>query len=250
MCISLLSKEGRGQGSAGGAWQSFEYNEMAAVWIRTADLRHSLSTLFSTSCYSDDLQTTNGTGKENRTGNNSANENKNNNYAIMSKNNVDLGPVNSVTNRWIDSVPQSSISLPVTLSDKQALAARWGNFSLQEILQITRANLENNHSNHNKLNYISQYSDINGNNSNHTHLSENGTSVYSHSHPQCHSSSNDTSGSGNDMTVRDWDALVTSSFLEEKLALSFSIGTSQEVFECLTQWTQCCCEVRPCHISI
>ena len=216
---------------------------MAAVWIRTADLRHSLSTLFSTSFYSDDLDTTNETQKENRTGNNSVHQNVNVDDQL-SKINGDLGPINSVTNRWIDTVPQSSISLPISLSDKQALAARWGNFSLQEVLEVTRANLENNHSNNSKLNYISQYSDINGNSSNHTLLTENSGSVYSHSHPHSHSSSNNTGDAGRNMTVRDWGALVTSSYLEEKLALSFSIGTSQEISECLTQWTQCCCEVR------
>ena len=233
-------------------WQEFQFSEMSSVWIRTADLRHSLSTLFSTSFYSNSYEN-NDNYTENDNGDNKAfkldinnhRNNENKNKIIKDRNqeiNADLGPIDSISSRWITTtLSKSTLSMNPSLAERQAQATRWGNFSLQEVLKIAKANLDSN--------FPTSSSTSNSNLKSTSHSTYDNYNKLTSGTSYDNNDNNNNYSNDNNISIREWGILINSSFLEEKLALSFSVGSVQEVDECLTQWTRCCCEVRTCQPS-
>ena len=193
---------------------------MSAVWIRTADLRHALSTLFSTSFYTDEINSESGDPG-------SGFQNKNTNNEIQ-----------SVNDRWIENTQNStsfSTSFSTSLEGKQCLAAKWGGFGLKEVLAIARSNLDHN------TNASHTLTANNSNNSDSIGAGGSGSGSYNDIGS---GSSTYRTNSNSNISMREWSAMVTSSFLEEKISLSFSVGTIREASEWLTQWVHISCEVR------
>jgi hypothetical protein len=218
--ISLYSKDSDGSAASGGAWQGFEFDETAFVWVRTADLRHALSTLFTTSFYSSDLESMQKDKGE-----------KEGEGGLERMNSVVL----NTDNRWVQKTKRgtsTSFSTPfsTSLDSRQAAAARWGGFSLSEVLKVARATLDNNNSNNINSSSSSSSSSMGGINNNNNSSSNN--------------SSNINSIINTNSDIATWSALVTSSLLEEKIALSFSSGTPRDVTEWVGLWSTSCCQVR------
>ena len=160
------------------------------MWIRTADVRHSLSSLFTPSFY------------ENDTNNNKMSSNKN-------ENNV---RIENMDNRWIEKLKNgaTSSSFSTSLDGQQAVAARWSGVTLSEVLDIARSGLNQDN---NGQNYMQNQS-----NQTKTPLSR-------------------------ESQMSDWSAMVTSSYIEEKILLSFAVGTMQETGEWVAQWCRSNCLV-------
>ena len=212
--ISLLNEEveqGSAARSEGGAWQGFQFDEMSLTWIRISDLRHALSTLFTTSIYSTDKEIEDNTAKDDFNGPTGI-------AGCTGSAGLAVGNlVNDINPRWEGSVrngaaTSSSTSFSTSLESSQAAAARWGNFNLSEILKITRAALDGNNDNNNN----------NNNNNNY----------------------NNTKQHTQDISMMDWSALVTSSYLEERVSLCFSLNEVRGVSEWVGRWIHDCCMVR------
>jgi hypothetical protein len=141
-------------------------------------------------------------------------------------------------NRWVQKTKRgvsTTFSTPfsTSLDSRQAAAARWGGFSLSEVLKIARATLDNNNSNLNSSSSSSSSSGSMGgihNNNNNDSSSNNSTNI------------NSIINTNSD--IASWSALVTSSLLEEKIALSFSSGTPRDVTEWVGLWSTTCCQVK------
>jgi hypothetical protein len=198
--ISLLCQDAQGRGSVGGAWQSFCYDEQCQVWIRSADVRHALSTLFTPSFYDNEM----------------SQDNNSNNYEIENRNensendqNGRNGRIENTDNRWIEKLRNGAVStsFSTSLEGQQSVAARWSGISLSEVLDIARLGLNQDN---NSQNYTSNQSK--------TPLNQ-GTQML------------------------DWSAMVTASYLEEKIVLSYAVGTVEEASEWVAQWCRSNCLV-------
>lgn len=168
------------------------------MWIRTADVRHALSSLFTPSFY----------------------ENDTNNEKMSNNGNENNVRIENTDNRWIEKLKNgaTSTSFSTSLDSQQAVAARWSGVTLSEVLDIARLGLNQDN---NGQNYMQNQS----NQSNQTrppHLRES--------------------------QMSDWSAMVTSSYVEEKILLSFALGTMQETGEWVAQWCRSNCLV--CHNNI
>ena len=174
----------------GGAWQSFSYDESCHVWIRTADVRHALSSLFTPSFYDNDT-----------------------NNVIMSNNeNENNVRIENTDNRWVERLKNgaTSASFSTSLDGQQAVAARWSGVTLSEVLDIARLGL--NQDTNGQI-----YMQNQSNQTNTPHIRES--------------------------QMSDWSAMVTSSYVEEKILLSFALGTTQETGEWVAQWCRSNCLV-------
>ena len=143
----------------------------------------------------------------------SSNETEKSNGNGQNENNVRLENTN---NRWVEKLKNGAES--TSLDGQQAVAARWSGVTLSEVLDIARLGLNQDN---NGQNYMQNQS----NQSNQTrppHLRES--------------------------QMSDWSAMVTSSYVEEKILLSFALGTMQETGEWVAQWCRSNCLV--CHNNI
>ena len=204
--ISLLCQDAPGRGSVGGAWQSFCYDEQCQVWIRNADVRHALSTLFTPSFYDN---------KINEGDNTNSNEIANRNENGENSRNGGNGRIDNTDNRWIEKLRNgvASTSFSTSLEGQQSVAARWSGISLSEVLDIARLGLNQD----NSQNYTSIQSK--------TPL-HNGTQML------------------------DWSAMVTASYLEEKIVLSYAVGTVEEASEWVAQWCRSNCLVSDKEVTL
>ena len=91
------------------------------MWIRTADVRHALSSLFTPSFY----------------------ENDTNNEKMSNNGNENNVRIENTDNRWIEKLKNgaTSTSFSTSLDSQQAVAARWSGVTLSEVLDIARLGL-------------------------------------------------------------------------------------------------------------
>jgi hypothetical protein len=190
--ISLLCQDAQGKGSVGGAWQSFCYDEHCQVWIRSADVRHALSTLFTPSFYDKEINQGDNSNNKNENGENGGN-----------------GRIENTDNRWVEKLRNGAVStsFSTSLEGQQGVAARWSGISLSEILDIARLGLNQDNT---SQNYMSNQS---------------------------------KSPLHNGTQLLDWSAMVTASYLEEKIVLSYAVGTVEEASEWVAQWCRSNCLV-------
>ena len=167
------------------------------MWIRTADVRHALSSLFTPSFY----------------------ENDTNNEKMSNNGNENNVRIENTDNRWIEKLKNgaTSTSFSTSLDSQQAVAARWSGVTLSEVLDIARLGLNQDNSSQN-------YLQNQPNQTNTPHLRES--------------------------QMSDWSAMVTSSYVEEKIQLSFALGTMQETGEWVAQWCRSNCLVSHDYILI
>ena len=127
--------------------------------------------------------------------------------------------IENMDNRWIEKLKNgaTSSSFSTSLDGQQAVAARWSGVTLSEVLDIARSGLNQDN---NGQNYMQNQS-----NQTKTPLSR-------------------------ESQMSDWSAMVTSSYIEEKILLSFAVGTMQETGEWVAQWCRSNCLVSNEHISI
>ena len=127
--------------------------------------------------------------------------------------------IENMDNRWIEKLKNgaTSSSFSTSLDGQQAVAARWSGVTLSEVLDIARLGLNQDN---NGQNYLQNQS----NQTQTPHLRES--------------------------QMSDWSAMVTSSYVEEKILLSIAIGTMQETGEWVAQWCRSNCLVSNEHISI
>ena len=127
--------------------------------------------------------------------------------------------IENMDNRWIEKLKNGAISssFSTSLDGQQAVAARWSGVTLSEVLDIARLGLNQDN---NGQNYLQNQS----NQTQTPHLRES--------------------------QMSDWSAMVTSSYVEEKILLSIAIGTMQETGEWVAQWCRSNCLVSNEHISI
>lgn len=184
----------------GGAWQSFCYDEQCQVWVRSADVRHALSTLFTPSFYDNEI---------NQDNNSNYNEIENRNQNSENSENGRNGRIENTENRWIEKLRNcaASTSFSTSLEGQQNVAARWSGISLLEVLDIARLGLNQDNT--------SQNYTLNQSKTPHS----NGTQML------------------------DWSAMVTASYLEEKIVLSYAVGTAEEASEWVAQWCRSNCLV-------
>ena len=120
--------------------------------------------------------------------------------------------IENTDNRWVEKLKNGSVStsFSTSLDGQQAVAARWSGVTLSEVLDIARLGLNQDNNSHNYMQ--------NQSNQLKTPLVR-------------------------ESQMLDWSAMVTSSFLEEKILLSFSVGTIQEASEWVAQWCRSNCLV-------
>ena len=165
--------------------------------MRSADVRHSLSTLFTPSFYENEIN-------QDNISNNNHIENRNENSGNGRNERIE-----NTDNRWIEKLKNGvvSTSFSTSLEGQQNVAARWSGISLSEVLDIARLGLNQDN---NAQNYM---------------LNQSKT-------PLSHGAQ-----------MLDWSAMVTASYLEEKIVLSYAVGAEEEASEWVAQWCRSNCLV-------
>ena len=135
----------------------------------------------------------------------SSNETEKSNGNGQNENNVRLENTN---NRWVEKLKNGAES--TSLDGQQAVAARWSGVTLSEVLDIARLGLNQDNNGQNYMRNQTNQLDT----------------PYSR-----------------ESLMSDWSAMVTSSYLEERILLSFAVGTMQETSDWVAQWCRSNCLV-------